>query len=140
MTDFPTIVYRCPGDRPGPPHTTFKSVGVSDQKAFDQALAEGWFATLPEAVEVFLNPAPDRVAIVVEPVEDNAPPTRDEMLAKAAEIGLTVDKRWSDKTMANKIIEALEAQEAAEAAAAEPTPEPTPEPAPDPALDPEPQP
>jgi hypothetical protein len=31
------------------------------------------------------------------------------MLAKAAEIGLAVDRRWSDKTLANKIIEALEA-------------------------------
>jgi hypothetical protein len=66
------------------------------------------------------------------------------MLAKAAEIGLTVDKRWSDKTLANKIIEALEAQEAAEAAAPEPTPEPTPEAPPEappePAPDPEPQP
>jgi len=131
MTDFPTIVYRCPGDRWGPPHTTYQSIGVTDQKSFDKALVDGWFATLPEAVEAFLNPAPERVAVVSEPV-DNAPPTRDEMLVKAAEIGLTVDKRWSDKTLANKIIEALEAQEAAEAAAPEPTPEPTPEPAPDP--------
>jgi hypothetical protein len=141
MPDFPTIVYKCPGDRPGPPHTTFKSVGVADKKAFDQALADGWFATLPEAAEAYRNPAPDRAAIVVEPEPiDNAPPTRDEMLTKAAEIGLTVDKRWSDKTLANKIIEALEAQEAAEAAAAEPTPEPTPEAPPEPAPDPEPQP
>lgn len=137
MTDFPTIVYKCPGDRFGPPYTTFKSIGVTDRETFDKALADGWFATLPEAAEAYLKPAPDRVAIVVEPEPiDNAPPTRDEMLAKAAEIGLTVDKRWSDKTLANKIIEALEAQEAAEAAA----PEPTPEPAPDPAPDPEPQP
>jgi len=144
MTDFPTIVYRCPGDRWGPPYTTFNSIGVTDQEAFDKALADGWFATLPEAVEVFLNPAPARVAVMSEPVEDNAPPTRDEMLAKAAEIGLTVDRRWSDKTLANKIIEALEAQEAAEAAAPEPTPEappePTPEAPPEPAPDPEPQP
>jgi hypothetical protein len=131
MTDFPTIVYRCPGDRFGPPHTTYQSVGVTDQKAFDKALGDGWFATLVEAVDAYLKPAPARVAVVSEPI-DNAPPTRDEMLTKAAEIGLTVDKRWSDKTLANKIIEALEAQEAAEAAAPEPTPEPTPEPAPDP--------
>ena len=137
MTDFPTIVYRCPGDWFGPPHTTYQSIGVTDQKAFDKALADGWFATLPEAVEVFLNPAPARVAIVSEPV-DNAPPTRDEMPTKAAEIGLAVDRRWSDKTLANKIIEALEAQEAAEAAAPEPTPEPTPEAPPEPAPDPEP--
>jgi hypothetical protein len=130
MPDFPTIVYKCPGDRFGPPHTTYQSIGVTDQKAFDKALTDGWYATLVEAVDAYLKPAPERVAIVSEPAED-APPTRDEMLTKAAEIGLTVDKRWSDKTLANKIIEALEAQEAAEAAP-EPTPEPTPEPAPDP--------
>jgi len=111
MTDFPTIVYRCPGDRPGHSGTTYQSIGVTDQKAFDKALGEGWYATLVEAVDAYLKPAPERVAIVSEPI-DNAPPTRDEMLTKAAEIGLTVDKRWSDKTLANKIIEALEAQEA----------------------------
>lgn len=131
MTDFPTIVYKCPGDRPGIPHTTFKSIGVSDQQAFDKALADGWFATLPEAAEAFLRPVPDRVAVVVEPEPaDNAPPTRDEMLAKAAEIGLKVDQRWSDKTLANKIIEALEEQEAA--GIPEPAPEVVPEAAPDP--------
>ena len=143
MTDFPTIVYRCPGDRFGHSGTTYQSVGVTDQEAFDKALGDGWFATLVEAVDAYLKPAPERVAVVSEPI-DNAPPTRDEMLVKAAEIGLTVDRRWSDKTLANKIIEALEAQEAAEAAAPEPTPEPTPEAPPEappePAPDPEPQP
>jgi len=119
---FPTIVYKCPGDRPGHSGTTYQSIGVTDQKAFDKALGDGWYATLVEAVDAFLNPAPARVAIVSEPVavEENAPPTRDEMLTKAAEIGLAVDRRWSDKTLANKIIEALEAAEAASA----PDPEP----------------
>ena len=117
---FPTIVYRCPGPHFGPPGTTYQSIGVADQAALDKALGEGWYATLVEAVDTFLNPAPARVAIVSEPLEDDAPPTRDEMLAKAAEIGLAVDRRWSDKTLANKIIEALEAAEAASA----PDPEP----------------
>jgi hypothetical protein len=117
---FPTIVYRCPGPHWGPPGTTYQSSGVADQAALDKALSEGWYATLVEAVEAFLNPAPARVAIVSEPLEDDAPPTRDEMMAKAAEIGLAVDRRWSDKTLANKIIEALEAAEAASA----PDPEP----------------
>ncbi len=109
MTDFPTIVYRCPGDRWGPPGTTYQSIGVADQKAFDKALADGWFATLPEAASAFLRPA--RVVAAVDEEQtfaDEAPPTRDEMLTKAAEIGLAVDRRWSDKTLANKIIEALE--------------------------------
>ena len=112
---FPTLVYRCPGPHFGPLGTTYNSIGVADQKALDKALGEGWYATLVEAVDTFLNPAPARVAIVSEPLEDDAPPTRDEMLAKAAEIGLAVDRRWSDKTLANKIIEALEAAEAASA-------------------------
>ena len=116
--NFPTIVYRCPGPHFGPPGTTYQSVGVADQKALDKALGDGWYATLVEAVDMFLNPAPARVAIVSEPVEDNAPPTRDEMMAKAAEIGLKVDQRWSDKTLANKIIEALEAAPAFELEAA----------------------
>jgi hypothetical protein len=116
---FPTLVYRCPGPHWGPPGTTYQSTGVSDQAALDKALGEGWHASLSDAVDVFLNPAPARVAIVSEPIEDNAPPTRDEMMAKAAEIGLAVDKRWSDKTLANKIIEVLEA-----------TPDATPEAAP----------
>jgi hypothetical protein len=50
--------------------------------------------------------------VAAEPDEtfvDEAPPTRDEMLAKAEELGLAVDRRWSDKTLAAKIIEALEA-------------------------------
>ena len=111
---FPTIVYRCPGPHFGPPGTTYNSIGVADQAALDKALGEGWYATLVEAVDTFLNPAPARVAIVSEPLSvsepaEDAPPTRDEMLAKAAEIGLAVDRRWSDKTLANKIIEALEA-------------------------------
>jgi hypothetical protein len=115
---FPTIVYRCPGPHFGPPGTTYQSNGVVDQAALDKALGEGWYASLSDAVDTFLNPAPARVAIVSEPLEDDAPPTRDEMLAKAVEIGLAVDRRWSDKTLANKIIEALEASPAFELEAA----------------------
>lgn len=137
MTDFPTIVYRCPGPHWGPPKTTYESVGVADQSAFDKALSEGYFATLPEAAEAYLKPKPtlepERIVAAVpvdETFPDEAPPTRDEMLIKAAEIGLVVDKRWSDKTLANKIIDALMAAEAAKAAEPEPAPAPAPEDAP----------
>ena len=108
---FPTIVYKCPGPHWGPPSTTYQHLGVADQAALDMALGDGWFATLPEAVEAFLNPAPVRVVAAVDEDQtfaDEAPPTRDEMLAKAAEIGLTVDKRWSDRTLSLKILEALQ--------------------------------
>ena len=129
MTDLPTIVYRCPGPYAGSLGTTYNSLGVYDQDAFDRAIGEGWSATMPEAIDAFLTPPePARIVAAVpidEEFPDEAPPTRDEMLAKAAEIGLAVDKRWSDKTLANKIIDALMAAEAAKAA--EPAPEPAPE-------------
>jgi len=103
---LPTIVYRAGGkgrhfSKWGP----WSSKGVNTLEEYSQALADGWHPTQAEAFGL-VKPAP---APVVEPIEDNAPPTRDEMLAKAAEIGLAVDRRWSDKTLANKIIEALEA-------------------------------
>lgn len=133
MTDLPTIVYRCPGPYWGSLGTTYNSLGVYTQDAYDKALADGWSATMPEAIDAFLNPAPVRIMAAVpvnETFPDEAPPTRDEMMIKAAEIGLVVDKRWSDKTLAAKIIEALLAAEAARTAVPEPTP--APEPAPDP--------
>jgi hypothetical protein len=114
MTDYPRLVYRCPGSSPGFSGTTYDSLGVADTDALGAALKAGWFATMPEAVDAFRKPklAPVAPPPTPEPEPIDAPPTRDEMLAKAAEINLTVDKRWSDKTLANKIIEALEAQEA----------------------------
>lgn len=66
---------------------------------------------MPAAINAFQNPAPARIIVAAEPDEtfpDEAPPTRNEMLAKAEELGLAVDRRWSDKTLAAKIIEALE--------------------------------
>ena len=38
---------------------------------------------------------------------DDAPPTRAELEAKAAELGVKVDKRWSDKTLGERIESAL---------------------------------
>jgi hypothetical protein len=96
MNEFPTIVYKCPGACFGPPGTTFNSVGVKDEKELAKRLADGWFKTLPEAVEAFLNP------VQVEP-----PPTREEMLEQAEKIGLKVDKRWSDETLLEKINEKM---------------------------------
>ena len=110
MNQFPLFVYRCPGPFVGPPRSTYKTLSVADQDALNAALADGWFATMPEAVDAYLNPAPERILAAVEEGQtftDEAPPTREEMLAKAAELGLAVDKRWSDKTLAAKILEAM---------------------------------
>jgi hypothetical protein len=81
-----------------------------------QRLAEGWFATLSEAAESFLNPTPVVEAVVGEIVapDDSAPATREEMLAQAQLLGLRVDKRWSDETLLAKIDAAMAAAPAAD--------------------------
>lgn len=108
MSDFPTIVYRCPGPHWGPPGTTYGSVGVNTADELAARLAEGYHRSIPEAAEAFLAAKAPKVATIKESlttaeessvVADNAPPTRDEMLEQAARIGLKTDKRWSDATL-----------------------------------------
>lgn len=97
--NFPTIVYRCPGDhqRAG---GTYAYKGISEQAHLVSALAEGWFLTLPEAI--------DGKACEVE---DDSSPTREEMAIKAVELGIKFDGRTTDKALAEKIESALAAQE-----------------------------
>ena len=115
MTQFPTTVYRCPGPHHGPFGTTYESCGAADEAALNALLADGWHATLPAAAETFLNPsvasepavAPELVveAVVGEIVvpDDDAPPTRAEMIEQAAKLGIRVDRRWSDARLLEKI-------------------------------------
>jgi hypothetical protein len=95
MTDFPTLVYKDKGphQRPG---GTYDYKAVNDADQFAAALADGWFATLAEV----LNP----IATVAD---DNAPATREELEAKATELGLKFDGRTGDKKLGAMIAEAL---------------------------------
>lgn len=88
---FPTIVYKCPGDhhRAG---GTYSYRGAEDSEAFGKLLSEGWFATLPEAIDGKAAKA-----------EDNAAPTRAELEAKADELGISFDGRTTDKRLGEKI-------------------------------------
>ncbi len=92
---FPTIVYRCPGDH----HCaggTYAYLGVGEQSQLDAALSDGWFLTLPEAT--------------AGEAEDASSPTRAELEAKAAELGVKFDGRTTDKALAVKIDAALAEQ------------------------------
>jgi len=74
-------------------------------------VAEGWCTSKADALAPKPAQPPVSVAAADAPAldvsDDNAPPTRDEMERKAAELGIKVDKRWSDKTLAERIDEAL---------------------------------
>lgn len=111
MIRVPTIVYRAghKKDRHFSKWGLWSSKGVNTLEEYHQALADGWHATQAQAFGIE-KPAPARVLAAVDEdqtYDDEAPPTREEMLAKAAELGMAVDKRWSDKTLANRILEAM---------------------------------
>ena len=104
MDMFPRMLYKaggpeiCHGGR-------FSTLIVADQDEQDTAVADGWALTTTEATA--LKDAP---AAPADPIPaDNAAPTRDELEAKARELGIAFDGRTSDAKLAAKIDEALKA-------------------------------
>jgi hypothetical protein len=92
---FPTLVYKSPG-----PHRcatngkkSYDYVGVEDQQAFDERIAQGWFATAQEAMF---------------PKEVEAPPTREEIEKMAKDLDIKFDGRTSDKKLLKLIDDKLE--------------------------------
>lgn len=50
-------------------------------------------------------PSPMSSSVPVVDIEEDSPPTREEMLQQAGVMGLKVDKRWSDATLLKHIEE-----------------------------------
>jgi hypothetical protein len=95
---FPTLVYKGKG-----PHSraggTYDYAAANDQEAFDDKLANGWFTTLPEAID-----ANDKPVVVKS---DGAPPTRAELETKAKELGIQFGKKTTDAELSASITKAL---------------------------------
>lgn len=95
---FPTLVYKGHG-----PHSraggTYDYAAVSDQTDLDAKLADGWFATLPEAIDAHDKP--------VVKSDDTAPPTRKELETKAKELAIKFDKKTTDAELSAAITAAL---------------------------------
>ena len=125
MSGFPSIVYRSPGAHFGPNGKTYSYRGVADEDEMARALADGWFATLPDACSPPQKPVePVEAPIAAAPAAksasdadeapvpaDDAPPTRAELKAKAAELGLEFDGRISDAKLIALIDAAVAAKE-----------------------------
>lgn len=92
MSDFPTLVYKSPGDHFGPGSSTYSYKGVGDARQLGDALSAGWFRTLSEAL------SGDH-----EEPEDGSAPTREEMEEKATELGIKFDGRTTDAGLLKKI-------------------------------------
>ena len=95
---FPTLVYKGKG-----PHSraggTYDYVAANDQEELDAKLADGWFTTLPEAIDAHDKP--------VVKSDDNAPPTRKELEVKAKELSIKFDKKTTDAELSAAITAAL---------------------------------
>lgn len=103
--EFPKMMYRAGGDEEihG---AKLRTLVVNDQDEQDAALADGWHLTTPKAIEA------DRAVRSGQndhslDVDDDTPPTRDEMKAKAAELGLTFAHNISNVKLAELIEQAL---------------------------------
>jgi len=53
--DFPRLMYRCPGAY-GRPGGTYSAVAVIDEDGLLAKMEEGWYETLPEAIDAHDNP------------------------------------------------------------------------------------
>lgn len=98
--NYPRNVYKSPGshDCQG---GSFDFMSVNDKEEHDIAIIDGWHDSIPDALEGKKSATTVNADQVVE--DDNAPPTRDEMIAKAKEIGIKVDGRWSDERLMQEI-------------------------------------
>jgi hypothetical protein len=106
VTDFPTILYRTPGPHKKPRAGTYAYMGAADLDEFEALIVKGWFASYEEA-------AASKIVAAAEALDDAldtvSPATRDELEAKAKELGVSFNARTSDKKIAERIAAALEA-------------------------------
>lgn len=103
--DFPRLMYRAPGPEQCQGGTYAQKL-VHDEEQFSEGLKDGYHGTLPEA----LAPVPVIIATKLAEPDDNAPPTSEELRAKAKELGLVFKRNATDeeigKLIATKLAEA----------------------------------
>lgn len=109
--DFPRFVFKDKGplQRQG---GSYSETLVLNQSEMDAALLAGWFATLPEALEPHEEPrtGPGTEVQATGDGDDDAPPTRAELEAKAHELGIEFSQRIGDKKLLERIEEAIKAK------------------------------
>jgi hypothetical protein len=102
MTDFPTLLYRVPGEHRLNGGQTYAYKAVADEAALKAARESGWSASLAEAVE-------DRR----EEVRGTEGPTEERKALEEEAKGLKVSFNWKtdDETLVERILAAKAAKE-----------------------------
>lgn len=117
--EFPRLVYK----------SAESYVVAKDEDEHAAMLADGWHASVPEALDARNAPMPANIASVVAardiidahpvPAEDrqlaldadDAAPTRAELEQKAAELGVEFSPKIGDAKMAKRIVDAIAAKD-----------------------------
>ena len=91
---------------------TFSYRGIDDEESLEAALADGWVASMVELEPVSGEVKPIVVAAKVEEVkenkvDENAPPTREELIAKCNELGIKFHHKAGNDKLAELISEKL---------------------------------
>ena len=129
---YPVHVYRCPGPYIMASGLAYACKTVNDQAELQAARADGWHLNLKEAkdaagdkafikrkiaswrkvrtVKKVAKPAAPVKVADPDPVDDNSPPTRQELEQKATMLGIKFDGRTSDKKLGERITQAIEGQ------------------------------
>lgn len=99
--EFPRLVFqdKGPNQRAG---GTYSYLSVEDESDFNAAIANGWFTSIPEAIES-------------QKISD-AQPTRAELELKATELSIKFDGRTTDRKLNELITLALDPKIEPEAA------------------------
>lgn len=102
MNEFPKMVYRAGGTEEihGGRFATHIVQNADEQ---DAALIDGWSLTT-DAATIAARPVE-----IAPPKDDNAPPTRAELEAKAIELGIEFSPRIGDAKLAERISDKLAA-------------------------------
>lgn len=94
MSQYPKMVYKVPGKTLGNGGVTFDYEIAADEDAEQALIKVGFASTLQAAIDGDIP-------------SDESGPTREELEAKATELGLKFDGRTSDRKLGALISEAL---------------------------------
>ena len=106
ITEFPALVYRCPGPHPGPHGKTYDTRPVASPEALEAALRDGWHWSLEDAALGLPAPTP------VDALPEAPPSLADEralLVVQAERLGIDVDGRWSERRLRREIEAAIQA-------------------------------
>jgi hypothetical protein len=103
MSDYPIFVYASPGAHEAK-GGTYRTLSVDSDQALAEALRAGHFLTVEEAIT-----GKSATPVIEDETEDNGvAPTRDELEAKARELGIKFTTKTTDLKLGELIIKAIE--------------------------------